>query len=53
MKTTITTCIDCKLKAKAMPIIQNKLKVSLSSILEKELIKIIDADEKEMEESLN
>ena len=44
MKTTITTCVDVELKRKAMPIIQNKLNISLSSIMEAELKKIIAND---------
>jgi len=46
MKTTTTITLDIKLKEKAMGIIQNKLKSSLSSEVEKLLKKIIEKNEK-------
>ena len=45
MKTTITTCVDVELKGKAMPIIQNELKISLAKVVSDALKKIIKENE--------
>lgn len=44
MRTTITTSVDAELKAKAMPIIQNKLNSSIGKILDKAFEKVIVED---------
>lgn len=41
MRTTITTSIDGELKEKVMPIIQNKLNKSVSSVLTEAFEKIL------------
>lgn len=45
MKTTITITVDSEVKIKAMPIIQNKLNRSLSSMVNDFLLEIIQKNE--------